>query len=163
MLTDKVMQPAKLTLNLTYPVLEKLIGGDSEIEVQIRSQIADRFLKNYLKKFVSDERIQQLRIDVNKSVDKQIAQELGFLQGKFFSESFQLNPKYTEIILKKLKESLDKIINEAIKQVDITSLIEAKMKQLIEINMDMINKRIDEVAKKIIDNNVAVKLKGLLE
>jgi hypothetical protein len=52
MFEDKV-EHTKFTLNLTYPALERLIGGNSEVEVQIRQQIADRFLKNHLKRFIN--------------------------------------------------------------------------------------------------------------
>ena len=43
----------KLTINAE--ALERLIGGDSDIEIEIRQQIADQFCKRHLKSLINTE------------------------------------------------------------------------------------------------------------
>lgn len=168
MFEDKV-EHTKLTLNLTYPALERLIGGDTEIEVQIKQQIADRFLKNYLKGFINDDKIREVVLDFKRTIDKKlndfVVTELGEYKYTSYTgrQTLVLKDEYQKVIKQFIKNEVNSLISSTINQIDIKALLEEKMKELVEINMQMINQRVNDMAKKIIDNNVALKMKGLFE
>lgn len=61
-----------MRLELTLPALERLLGGDTEVEAHLRQQIVEEFAKKHLKAILNDEtwkRVSALwRADLDRAV-----------------------------------------------------------------------------------------------
>lgn len=136
--------------------LERLIGGDSEVEVEVRESIVQNFTKTHLKSLV-----------------KSITDE-GW--GKFIrSEIFEKskNYPYQEVlkeehktkmrgeILLKLEQEIYKLVENTYKSLDvenrITKMIEQKAQNLADIFLSQnIEKRVEERANQIIKERLGL-------
>jgi hypothetical protein len=65
----------KLSLNL--PALERLIGGDGEIEVELRHQIVKEFTKKYLKGIVDSSVFQSYQRELLEELRKAVKEVVG--------------------------------------------------------------------------------------
>lgn len=75
----------KVQLN-SLKALERLIGGDSEIEIEIRNSIVQEFTKRYLKALVTEDHIKTLRTELDielKRAKDQIQKETQEVFGKY--------------------------------------------------------------------------------
>lgn len=66
----EVVGAMKLDLNL--PALERLIGGDSEAEVNLRQQVVEEFAKKHIKNLVNTELTKKITSQVHKEMDDAI-------------------------------------------------------------------------------------------
>ena len=62
------MSDQKVVLSLNLPALERLIGGDSELELDLRRGIAETFAKHYLKSIVNQELVQGVEREVRSEI-----------------------------------------------------------------------------------------------
>lgn len=53
-----------MKIQLDIKALERLIGGDSEIEVEVRQQIADAFAKRYLKSLLTTDAMGKMKSEL---------------------------------------------------------------------------------------------------
>ena len=80
----------KLTLNA--PALERLLGGDTELEVALKHQIVDNFAKHHLKKLINDGTWRAAYAKIEGEVQAEIQKHLvqldvfGRVQSKLNSE-----------------------------------------------------------------------------
>jgi len=61
-----------MKVSLTLPALERLIAGDTEIEVEIRQQIAENFAKRHLKTILNDATWQAAAKEWRETLDKEV-------------------------------------------------------------------------------------------
>lgn len=57
----------KIQLN-SLEALERLIGGDSELEIDIRNSVAQAFAKKHLKRIISEEMLDKIKNDVDREL-----------------------------------------------------------------------------------------------
>lgn len=58
-----------MRLELNLPALERLIGGDTEIEIGIREQIANEFAQRHLKALMNDAQFRKIHAAWQKELD----------------------------------------------------------------------------------------------
>ena len=58
---------------MNRPALDRLLGGDTELEVELRQQIVDQFTTKHLKSLLNDKVFNQFRKTVSGEVDTAIA------------------------------------------------------------------------------------------
>jgi uncharacterized membrane-anchored protein YjiN (DUF445 family) len=58
-----------IKLQLDVPALNRLIGGDSEVELDLRKGIVEYFVQQKLRNLLSDERVAAILRDVQKALD----------------------------------------------------------------------------------------------
>lgn len=111
----------KIQIN-SLEALERLIGGDSELEFDIRQSVAEAFTKKHLKSLATAELIEKARIAISKE-----------LTNEFFvikdSMPIKLNYKYQQ----QLQEGLDSFLNKQ---------VEALLSNAIEQNASLIKLKI---------------------
>lgn len=75
-----------MKVELTLPALERLIGGDSEIEVGLRTQIVEAFAEKHLRKLLNDAMFKAAsaiwEADVDRIVKAKIQEVLAEKQAK---------------------------------------------------------------------------------
>jgi hypothetical protein len=84
----------KLQIN-SLEALERLIGGDTEVELEIRNNIVQDFAKKHLKALVNEGSIQRVANQLEKTLASQaediINKKFGTLSGDYWNRKFTLN------------------------------------------------------------------------
>ena len=67
-------RPSRVILNLSLPALERLLGGNTELEISARQQIVESFCRRYLKTIANSEAtrntLEAIRRTIGDSVSK---------------------------------------------------------------------------------------------
>ena len=63
-------QPVQVFLSLNRPALERLLGGDGELEVTLRKQIVDEFVERYLKEALERKVMADLQTRLQRVCDE---------------------------------------------------------------------------------------------
>lgn len=130
----------KLTIQINnLEALERLIGGDTEIELEIRNNIVQAFTKKYLKQLVNEAQIKyEILREVTPSI-KKVAQEI---QKEVIKEQAEYRIKLVSISKEEL-ETLQNHIKELVEQ-SVTRIAEEKASKLLEPIVDSVVTRLKE-------------------
>jgi len=96
-------------LILDSPALERLLGGDSELEVKLRVDVANQFADKFLKSLVNS----QLISTTGKQIEDLIRKEI--VTGSAWVKT--ITPKYQQIVSEAVIEALGTMIREEVKAV----------------------------------------------
>lgn len=138
-----------MKLELTLPALERLIGGDNELEVGIRSQIANAFVRKYMKGIADAEMLWKHEIEIKKYINEKIKEEVdidGLLSGWYIKAGDGFKNKIRAI----LDECLEKEINQ-------------RIRLLIEQRKEAYSIEIERYVKKHLDLEVERQIKKGIE
>lgn len=149
--------PTKLSLNLTYPALVALIGGDTEAEVHIRHQIMNRFAEAYLKPLVNSKVFQDSYNTLLTGLNQEIAETIGKRKTAFYNSGVELAPDVAAALKVKAKQMLEDGIEQAFAAA--MKDIEARCGPTIEAYLD---KRIDVYVNQMVKDKIDKKLKQLI-
>jgi hypothetical protein len=151
------MENARTTIQInSLKALERLLGGDTELEIQARNSIVQDFTKKYLKEIANkytDETIKDLKKSVKNEVHKQFEQELGSVTGvdfwraqvKFCPEVAQ---KFRDLIKTLVYEEAVKVIKEEILKLDLPLIVEGYMNRSIEhIVNEKVKAKLTQISK----------------
>jgi uncharacterized protein YciW len=98
-----------MKLILDSAALERLLGGDSDLEVKLRVDVANQFADKFLKSLVNS----QLTSTTGKQIENLIRKEI--VTGSAWVKT--LTPKYQQMISEAVVESLGILIKEEVKAV----------------------------------------------
>lgn len=148
------MDSIKIQIN-DRSALERLIGGDSQLEIEARNNIVQDFAKKYLK----------VQIDyaigsAAKETINQVLKEENYLDTKFYNT---LTPQFKEVI----KRQVDKYINELIFNNTVTSPLISKLLETVELQIQqaantITNQLSEKVLEGKLDRMVDAKIKQKL-
>ena len=119
-----------IKLQLDSSALERLIGGDSEVEVEIRNSIAQAFAKRHLKGVIEERYLDELKKEI-----------CDYFWG-FNSNRYELKPEVKQMIANEVK----KVIGEEIKK----ATEEGYSKIVDDLNAEMqlkVNEIVDWIKK----------------
>lgn len=140
-----------IKLQLDSSALERLIGGDSEVEVEIRNSIAQAFAKRHLKGVIEEKYLEETKKEVCSS-----------LWG-FNSNRYELKPE----IKQKIADEVKKVIREEIKKAteegykEIVNELNAEIRLRINEIVDWIKGNLNEgKGEEIITKVIKEKLRG---
>jgi hypothetical protein len=101
----------KVVIQLNLPALERLLGGDSAMEIELRHQVAEEFAKKHLKAILNDECYKRMRhsltVDLHNLVHEKV-EELKKSPSPDLGWAFDLN----NLIQKRCEETLAKILEK---------------------------------------------------
>lgn len=143
----------KIQIN-SLAALERLIGGDNALELEIRQSVVTEFVKKHLKGLV-DTRIVQLasndlRANIDEAVNKQISKTIGeYQRSGYGAHKFIIHNDLKEDIKNHLKKALDDTINEAI-----TEFIPGVEKQIEESFTRVLNYKIDQIVRDKVNDHL---------
>lgn len=151
-----------LTLQInSKQALERLIGGDSELEVTLRNNIVQEFAKTHLKKLVpaleSSTAFTELKNGVRKEVTKAIQQ-----QTISFKEYYAGGGLYDVKLRPEIQEVIDREVKKAISGVIRVACDEALAKYTEEFITKVVAAQIDHNLKVIIGDKVKERLKDVM-
>ncbi len=106
-----------MRLELNLPALERLIGGDTDIEIGVREQIANEFAQRHLKSLMNDVQFKKIydawKKDLDAAVEKRCHEFLNDLKRE--QEEPQLRQaNHGAWMYCRIQESVDKAIEKAI-------------------------------------------------
>ncbi len=109
-----------MKLSLSLPALERLIGGDNQIEIELRQQIAEKFAERHLKCLLNDTMLGQVQQKVTQFANGQIAALIADIGSKestnrWASEArFRLHGPITDAIKQAVDDAISNKIAEAV-------------------------------------------------
>ena len=132
----------KVQIN-SLAALERLIGGDTEVEIEIRNNIVQEFTKKHLKSIADSPNIQSIKNDLAQQAVNVVTNELGVLSGTYgWNQKVALYPA----VKKELVDAAKAAAQEAI----INAVAEGVKAARAEVNAEYIKSRIDEQVKSIV-------------
>lgn len=137
----------KIQIN-SLEALERLIGGDSDLEMEIRSSIVQEFTKRYLRDIAKTELVST----ISKALNQEIKTEFFITVKDGWNRETCLKPE----IIKKLKEELSYEANTQLKTVVSELIGEQKA-------YDKINEAVDKASNWILDKLSEDKLNHRLD
>lgn len=136
----------KLTLNL--PALERLLGGDTDIEVQMRQQIVEEFTRKHLKPLINDPLIRKLHTSLEEEIKKEVGTQVWDTTGKLTPH---LQKRVDDLITESVKNAITKAASQSfetlIKQYE--TIAETRINRYEIKLMTEANSRIDKALKSI--------------
>lgn len=139
------MAPVKLQIN-SLAALERLIGGDSDLELEMRNSIVQEFSKKYLKGVA--ERICGNIESVARQECTKVAQNfLGKSGWNGYNYSFQLTSDAKEAIQYQVDLEIAGLVQEMVNKKDIEKIVQKE-----------VDRRIDAQVKELVNQEVKEKL-----
>ncbi len=107
--------PVRLQLNL--PALERLLGGDTQLEVELRQQVVQQFVEKHLKGIVDTEAVQQTLTILRKRIEDSIREQVGTTasdERNYYSTRYStVEGKINGVIQEIVKKQLEKLVSES--------------------------------------------------
>jgi hypothetical protein len=103
----------KIQIN-SVAAIERLIGGDSEVELELRRSIVVEFSKRYLKEVVADPAIRKATNDILVGVQKSMAEQIAVVKTDWRGQIEKVTfPEEVQAEIKKqTRKALDSLLNE---------------------------------------------------
>lgn len=151
------MENAKTTIQInSLKALERLIGGDTKLEIEARNSIVQDFTKKHLKGIANkytDETLKDLKKSVKNEVHKQFEQELGSITGyDFWRAQIKFCPaveeKFRDLVKTLVYEEAVKLIKEEIFKLDLSLIIERYINGSInQVVNEKVREKLAQVSK----------------
>lgn len=139
-----------LKLYLNGPALERLLGGNSDLEVGLRQQIVEEFAKKHLKQLVNEPTIAMLVSKVKDEIKKYVGEEVwdwrtGEFKAVIHSHITELMKKSLSVVIDQLaKFSFDELITSYQKvSDDRITRYELKLMNAVNAKIDNLLKELD--------------------
>lgn len=153
----------KIQIN-SLEALERLIGNDTELEIQVRNTIVQEFAKKHLKAIANETSFQneitvfkqKLQNEFDKRMEESIASVKRYYYGGI--EAVTLHPEIKSAIDRQVREKVDGQISEAVECNIKHWEQDAKIDERVQKRMDYyvtqhinqeVKKRLEELAKKL--------------
>lgn len=126
---------SKLTIQINnLEALERLIGGDTEVEIDIRQNIVETFTKKHLKTLANDTTMARIGELVKQECGKELLEsfEVKNSWGSGTKTEFKLNEKARQLLKESLRYTIDSEIRDIIdEQIELQNS-KAKVKEILE-------------------------------
>lgn len=146
----------KLQIN-SVEALERLIGGDSEVEIEIRGNIVQEFAKRHLKSIANDV-LNPIKHDLSSAVMKEVQNTIGQYKsdGWYNSSNFVLHDNVKNTIRRAVEGKFDELISpyfaEKIEELKIyyQARFDKRVKEMVDTSFaaivkETVEKRLNEI------------------
>lgn len=156
-------------IQLSLPALERLIGGNSELEVQLRHQVVANFAKHRLKELINDTTWRKIYTEWSTEIERLVMEKLNeYLDkteqdGKSKAERATLDHcpplrRLQELVARNVDGAVENATSQAIDRY-ITSRVE-HYKEYIDRSVKM---RLDQNIRVLVKEEVEKRIKAALE
>ena len=151
----------KIQIN-SLEALERLIGGDSEVEIDIRNSVVQAFATKHLKAVVSHHKIESLCRKTVEGIERDASEKLTKEIGKIKKDGFgnttgiTLSKRVEEVLRFKTDVILSKYLQETVER----SIEEWGGEKAIK---EEVSRQVKNLTKKKIDDEVKLRLAKLYE
>lgn len=145
-------RPERVVLQLSRAALERLLGGDSLLEVELRQQIAQNFAKKHLRGMIATDLKQQVDSAFNGIVAQEIKDQIGIIgSGSWFPTSY-LNDRIKTTIKAAVDDAIKEYVTSAVieGQRQLVQKIEEKVNYVLNMTIvDKIKQGVDDKLKEV--------------
>lgn len=138
----------KIQIN-SLQALERLLGGDSEIEVEVRNNIVQNFSKKHLKP-IAEGAYAAYRPLAEAAIKEEIVKQIGTITpsyGPYHKSAIILKNEIREAIEKEIKNVISDTIHELIRDLAVDEIAKRHAERAVDLQLkDRIN---EEVRSKI--------------
>lgn len=146
----------KLTLQInSKEALERLIGGDTETEIDIRNSVVQKFAEKHLKPIANSapitDVIRQIKDQAYKHIEETCAKEIATFKSNWqgYTYDIKLRPELEAIIKSKIRETIDKLITDKVNAAIAEYCSDASLTRRINTMMDhnikvLVNEKVKE-------------------
>lgn len=142
----------RMVINVGADALKMLIGGNSDIELQVRQAIVHEFAKRHLRGIANEEALRKIASELREDMNTwghRIAHEHGFV--KDFGNRWKPNTELTAVIKQTvdniLKDCINRIAKECINAIDLRSLIAAQIDRTVQLRIaDGVRDELNKIA-----------------
>ena len=140
----------KIQIN-SLAALERLIGGDSELEIEVRNSVIQAFAKNHLKALITDELLKNAKMAVLAEIQKEffdiVKEQYGGLKPVFKPEIYE---QLKASLLNQADRELRGIVNEALETKKKLTEVDYKIKSACdfidgELSERVLNNKLDRM------------------
>lgn len=153
--------PHSVSIRLTQPAMEALLGASPELKVQLTAQVCEEFAKRHVLKCVENNpEIKQLLARIDACAQAELIRKIG--KYHYSGDKLTLQPYVLEKLQKEVNAAaenlLDSLVNNAVKNIQdkISTIVDRKVD--VRVN-DLINSKLNELFVKYRDE-IAKKLSG---
>jgi hypothetical protein len=147
----------KLTLQINnLEALERLIGGQSDVEIEIRNSVVQKFAEKHLKPLANAPEITStlaaIKDDISKQIKAKCEKEIATFQTSWGGSitDIKLNPKVNEELERRVRVLTDDAIRKAVDE-------------SIHVNEDDIKKRVENRFKYYTDDFINREVKAKID
>lgn len=155
------MNDVKIQLN-SLEALERLIGGDSALEVEIRNSVVQNFATKHLKPLANSEPLKdifnQIKAEILRQITKQCEKEICTIKESAYYGYQKCNIELNPTITSKIKEAIQTLFDSTVKQTINYAIEKYLDKEYLE---QEINRRFEYYTKDVIDRKVREKIEEL--
>lgn len=143
----------KVGLHLSRPALDRLIGGDSEIEVKLRQGVVEDFCNRKLKSLVNEESIKKACGEIEKKLHEAVTATAHLIFGEIFGRGWNCGAKieFPRNVTARIQEEVHKMLG-----IEIVATTKNAL-DTVDIGK-MISERVDASVKSRIDAGVLKKM-----
>lgn len=150
---------ANVRLNLTLPALERLIGDNPQLQIELSQQVCDAFIRNtILKSLETSVPLQAAKRSLQDEIDRKVKQELGIVATDWYGKvtNWKIPTEWQSVFDNKIKELIDKQLSSLNGQIE--NMVASELKHKVEYYTDS---QIKSHVKKQVADAVATLTKGL--
>jgi phosphopantetheinyl transferase (holo-ACP synthase) len=148
-----------MKVSLTLAALERLIAGDTEIEVEIRHQIAENFAKRHLKTILNDATWQAAATGWRETLDteiRRIISELATERGK----ADKLTTEATFAAQRwPLRDAIEKAACKAV-DVAVQKVVDSQQRYMQQMVQSSVNTAMEKEIEKQVQAGIQARLKA---
>ncbi len=151
----------KIQIN-SLDALERLIGGDTELEFEIRRNVVEDFAKKHLRSLVDTELMKATENSIKTNMRDNCLTRVS----SYTSDGYKLNSEFEKIVRERISTEanyvIDNQVREKIKSLGFTDKIDSMINDISltitnSLTEDAINKRIDIAVAKIVKEKMGIK------
>ena len=120
----------KIQIN-SLEALERLIGGDNQMEFEIRRSIVDDFTKKHLKSLLDEELIETLVREHKKEIEN-VLMDKKIFQDPYYRTQTVLKDEYLNLIKKEVEKQVSNSIRTTIEEIINKNNIKEELETLVK-------------------------------
>jgi hypothetical protein len=148
----------KIQIN-SLEALERLIGGDTELEIEIRNSVAQNFAEKYLKALVNGESSQivlavnDIKREANATFKEVATREIANAKTEWGRTTYTIQPSVVEDMKSRVRDSVRDIVRELVKEEmeKQKDLLEGYVSKSMTVNIqDTVNKMVRQKLESVL-------------
>lgn len=154
---------AALKLTLDGDALHRLLGGNTETEIELRNCIVQEFAKKHLKGLANDRTLGEMLkaefASIKPEIERQIALQVGRKKNSWSSE-LELTPGLVSALNAKVTSVVNTELNKAVSSIQTT--IDSRIKETLNGIDTYIDSRIAKITQAYIDQKVKDRITAVM-
>ena len=111
-MSDQTNGQGVMRLSLNYPALERLLGGDSQLEADLRVNIVKHFTKQHLVPLMETEAMKNAVEALRIASEKAIREQIGATAADWRGKKLQLNPEFEKQLSTKIAQLVEEFMSK---------------------------------------------------